>query len=294
MEKIELERESYSVTGNIVTINLINKWLLKKLHLLQNKCFFFLQDERREIGLTTLELSKFIQKNLSGSYLELIKEFPEPWDESITKTLLFVFQQLLLLIYPIVPSIANYLYKIVSGEGISSSSSFELLEPISDTNLWKVDCCLILLRTIQKIQKQNPKVGNFYFQFSSEWKKKDIDFNWNFFLEKKTKIIITLLRNDEKEMDFFSFFASESLFPFGVLWYEKKDVFSFEQEEMKKSILNCELEYKRCCELLENKNFLAKAPIFLVEKEKRKKNYYLEEKEKIEAKLLKAVKKKDV
>lgn len=60
------------------SIFLINQWVLNELLLLQNKHHSLLKEERVEIGLATLELIKFIQQTLSGSYLELIKLFPEP------------------------------------------------------------------------------------------------------------------------------------------------------------------------------------------------------------------------
>lgn len=272
------------------SIFLINQWVLNELLLLQNKHHSLLKEERVEIGLATLELIKFIQQTLSGSYLELIKLFPEPWNDLTVKTLAFVFQQSLLLLHPITPFVTNYLYKKIFELEIYDSLGFKsaqlLLSKESVTEIWKVDCLLSMLRVIRDLRKEG-EVKSFHFQFSAEWQNKDVEFNWNFFLEKMVGFSVVIL--EEGKEGGFSFSVSRSLFPFGVLWCNKEEflfiVDGAGTKELKKCLAKCKLEYERCCQLLENVGFLAKARFSLIEREKKKRNYYLEEKEKLEKKI---------
>lgn len=272
-------------------VNLVDGWFLEKFRLFQDKILFLMQREKWEIGLVVSEVDRFVHKTFSGNYLELLKMFSEPWDDQTVNTILFVFQQLLLLLYPAVPFVTNYLYKSVSGLDIVNSLGFVLLEPLEKEifDFWKIDCCLLLMQSIKEIRKESPEIKKFWFQFSFEWRKRNTVFDWSFFL-KKTGYVVEILEENEKKT---VFFASKTLFPFGTIWY-KKSVFDQMKQirEIKECLLECELEYKRCCNLLENVGFLSQAPFSLIEEEKRKRSYFLEEKEKKEIQLSDILKKK--
>ncbi|CAI2162422.1 10702_t:CDS:2 [Funneliformis geosporum] len=72
--------------------------------------------EGKEINLATARLIKFAREKLSNEYLELIKI--SPWDENTKNTLLFVYQQLLLLFHPSVPYITEYIYQEITHQKI--------------------------------------------------------------------------------------------------------------------------------------------------------------------------------
>lgn len=71
-----------------------------------------------------------------------------------------------------------------------------------------------MLRVIRDLRKEG-EVKSFHFQFSAEWQNKDVEFNWNFFLEKMVGFSVVIL--EEGKEGGFSFSVSRSLFPFGVL-----------------------------------------------------------------------------
>jgi len=92
-------------------IKICNYWILNELEELQK--FYFAN--QMETNLLVQKIIIFTKEKLSSEYLELIKIFP--WSEATQTTLLFVYQQLLLLLYPFIPFIASYLYqKITNGK----------------------------------------------------------------------------------------------------------------------------------------------------------------------------------
>ncbi|CAG8456703.1 27242_t:CDS:2 [Gigaspora margarita] len=81
-----------------------------KLAILQRDFFYHL--EKKEINFATTKLIKFAREKLSNEYLELSKI--SPWDASTKNTLLFVYQQLLIMLHPAIPFITEYLYQEIT------------------------------------------------------------------------------------------------------------------------------------------------------------------------------------
>src|SRR5947199_5290145 len=94
--------------------NLINSSILNQLTLCQKDYFFYF--EKKEINLATIRLIKFTRERLSNEYLELIKV--SAWSENTKNTLLFVYQQLLLLLHSSIPYVTEHIYQEITQQKI--------------------------------------------------------------------------------------------------------------------------------------------------------------------------------
>ncbi|CAG8846783.1 13757_t:CDS:1, partial [Racocetra persica] len=63
----------------------------------------------KEINFATIQLIKFTREKLSNEYLELSKI--APWDTDTKNTILFVYQQLLIMLHPAIPFITEHIYQ---------------------------------------------------------------------------------------------------------------------------------------------------------------------------------------
>ena len=255
---------------------LVNSWILNELAILQRDYFNHL--ERKEINFATSQLVKFTREKLSNEYLELIKV--SPWDVNTKNTLLFVYQQLLIMLHPAIPFSTEYIYQEITQQKILDQKIEKMAVKAKEKNLWQVDCLLLLISSIRSFQKKS-KVSEFYLELVSEWKNKlNLFFDFNQYLEPLTKSKVFILEK-EKKNEFSSFL---DLQPFGVLWY---------QEKVDKRELEAKLNfYEKECQLinkqwLENHNFLANAPPQLVAEKKKKLIYYEEQKKKVQDELKK-------
>ncbi|MEG7978395.1 MAG: class I tRNA ligase family protein [Mollicutes bacterium UO1] len=84
--------------------------MLNELAILQRNYFNYL--EKKEINFATSQLIKFTREKLSNEYLELIKI--SSWDTNTKNTLLFVYQQLLIMLHPAIPFITDYVYQEIT------------------------------------------------------------------------------------------------------------------------------------------------------------------------------------
>jgi len=86
---------------------------------------YFSHLEKKEINLIASKLTRFTREKLSNEYLELIKLFP--WEVETEKTLLFVYQQLLLLLHPLTPFLTEHIHQEITGKKILKNQS-EIVE----------------------------------------------------------------------------------------------------------------------------------------------------------------------
>ncbi|KLL05335.1 MAG: valyl-tRNA synthetase [Mycoplasmataceae bacterium RV_VA103A] len=267
-------------------MDLINSWILNELALCQKNYFYHL--EKKEINFAASQLIKFVREKLSNEYLELSKI--APWDTNTKNTILFVYQQLLIMLHPATPFITEHIYQELTHQKILESE-IEIIDLKSQKQeLWQVDCLLLLVSSIRNFH-QKSKVKRFYLELTPEWKNKlDHSFDFNQYLEPLTKSKVFVLEKytglfsnrqwyeKEKKTEFSSFL---DLPPFGVLWYHEK----IDKKELEKQLRFYEVECQRSQRILANDNFQKKAPLPLIEEEKNKLIYYQEQKKKIQAKL---------
>lgn len=146
-------------------------------------------------------------------------------------------------------------------------------------NIWIVDFLLLLLKSVRSFrQKQN--INNqieVYCELTKEWNKKiDNSFNFNQFLIPlgKSQVYFNLPETKKEEL-----FYIIDLKPFGILKILKQKVDL--KKELQEKLNYFQVEYERAQNLLNNENFVKKAPTSLVEKEKKKLNYFAKQKKKV-------------
>jgi valyl-tRNA synthetase len=261
--------------------NLVNQWLLNELEALQNSYFASLRKNKWEISTLTGKLIKFVREKLSNNYLELIKIYPT-WNKETKDTVLFAYQQLLMMFHPIIPFITEYIYQIITGKKLLSAQFEKIRKERENNDLWQIDCLLLLVKTVRS-QNQKKDIADFYLELTPQWEKKfaSKNFDFNQFLEPLIKTRLTISEKIEKE----KLLSEIDLAPFGVLKYQ--ETINYREEELNKKLAFCQQEWERSKKLLENNNFLAKSPFSLVEKEKNKLNYYQKRKEDLLAELKK-------
>ena len=145
--------------------------------------------------------------------------------------------------------------------------------------IWMVDLLLLMLKNIRSFrQKQN--INNqieICCELTQEWKEKiNNPFNFNQFLIPlaKSKVRFNLPEVKKEEI-----FYIIDLKPFGILKIPKQKTNL--KKELQEKLNYFQAEYERAQSLLNNENFAKKAPAGLVEKEKKKLNYFAEQKKKI-------------
>ena len=240
-------------------ISLINKWMLNQLFYCQKKVLFLNQEKK--INSSVNYLIDFTKEKLSSSYLEVIKIFP--WGNETKEAVSFVFKQLLILLHPVIPFLTGYLYEKFTGKGILFGK-IELHE-IKNDNLWYVDCLFLIIKKIHIHYQKEKKLANFFLELMPEWNKKNVNnFNFNEICSQLTGYKCEIF-NKENNKEFNSFF---DIPPFGFLWYLKKEKKNNEKIDFYR------WRYEESKKKLENIDFLKKASPFVVEKEKKKKEYY--------------------
>ena len=109
INELEIELES---DHSLKELKIINTWILIELQKLEKD--YFKHSEKLETSLLAKKLIDFTWQKLSNDYLELIKI--TTWSPATKKTLLYVYQQILLYLHPFIPFATEYLYQKVSGE----------------------------------------------------------------------------------------------------------------------------------------------------------------------------------
>ncbi len=134
----------------------------------------------------------------------------------------------------------------------------------------------MLIKNIRSFRQKYPIEKNHlnvYCDLSEDWKKKlDKSFNFDQFLVPlKSKVYFYSPENNE------SFYITD-FEPFGILKIAKQ---KSGLKELKEKLNYFQDEYERAQKLLNNKNFVQKAPSDLIEKEREKLSYFTEQKNKI-------------
>ena len=97
-------------------LKIINTWILIELQKLEKD--YFKHSEKLETSLLAKKLTDFTWQKLSNDYLELVKVSMHGNKINLTtkKTLLYVYQQILLYLHPFIPFVTEYLYQKITGE----------------------------------------------------------------------------------------------------------------------------------------------------------------------------------
>ena len=82
---------------------------------------YFKHSEKLETSLLAKKLIDFTWQKLSNGYLELVKTsiHDNEINQTTKKTLLYVYQQILLYLHPFIPFVTEYLYQKITGERLN-------------------------------------------------------------------------------------------------------------------------------------------------------------------------------
>ncbi|BAW18079.1 valine--tRNA ligase [Mycoplasmopsis bovigenitalium] len=202
-----------------------------------------------ELTIVGYELNKFIYNDFSSWYVELLKIQPNK------KAALANFKKLLIILHPLLPFITDHLYKLLFNEEILESKPL-MLKTINDSKIIDTENIIKAVKILRKYREDK--------QIS---KKEVLKYCLNIQANEFVLDSITKLANAQY------FENKDSMFVDGDLTIYINESEEFKQQyaqELKKKIVFLESEIARAQSMLNNPNFINKAPIEKIKLEKQK------------------------
>ena len=252
------------------TIKLVSTWILTELKKLKKD--YFRHSSQLQTKLLTEKLTSFTWEKFSNNYLELVKLLP--WNLTSQKTLLYIYQQILLLFNPLIPFITHYLYPQFSGEKSLTKLEVESFSSREAQTVWVVDFLLVLRKSLSSF-RQKEKISTkleVYCQLIKAEQSKELTSlaGEQFLASLNCEIYWTSFPLNQSQ-----FFHFIDLYPFATLQIVQSETNLYQK------LLYLEAEYQRAQNLLANPNFCKKAPSSLVAQERKKLAYFAKEKTKL-------------
>ncbi|WP_029608724.1 valine--tRNA ligase [Mycoplasma simbae] len=231
----------------IKTFSPADKWINNRLASLNktiNKVF-----DKYELTIVGYELNKFIYNDFSSWYIELLKILPNK------KAALANFKKLLIILHPIMPFISDYLYTQLYGEELLESKPL-MLKTQNDQASGQIDTIIKIVNILRRYRedKQISKKDLLHFDTNLE-----LD---NFAVDSIAKLAnATITKN------------TDTVFVDGdikVFIQESQDLKQEYIEQLKAKISHLEAEIARAENMLNNPNFVAKAPAAKIQQEQEK------------------------
>ncbi|WP_041103105.1 valine--tRNA ligase [Mycoplasmopsis californica] len=224
-----------------------DKWINNRLVQLNktiDKAF-----KKYELTIVGYELNKFIYSDFSSWYVELLKIMPNK------KAALDNFKKLLLILHPLLPFITDYLYKTLYDKEILESKPL-MLKTLNDEVIDQVQNVIKIVTILRKYREDN-----------GISKKEILHYDVNIDLNQFILNSIDSLANARREVNKDSLFANGDLNVYIKQSKEQKQEYI---KELEKKIAFLESEIKRAELMLQNKNFIAKAPAIKIQLEQDK------------------------
>ncbi|MBU4691399.1 valine--tRNA ligase [Mycoplasma sp. ES3225-GEN-MYC] len=224
-----------------------DRWInnkLVKLNKTIDKAF-----EKYELTIIGYELNKFIYSDFSSWYVEMLKIMPNK------KAALANFKKLLIILHPLLPFITDYLYKTLYNEEILESEPLSLKHSKSNM-VNEVD---LIIKTVSILRKYREDNGI----SKKEAIKYDINFVKNSFIIDSIYKLANATIKENKD----TVFVDGDLIVNIEESEERKQIYI---SELKQRILVLESEIKRASQMLNNDNFVAKAPANKIQEERDK------------------------
>ncbi|UUD35048.1 valine--tRNA ligase [Mycoplasmopsis caviae] len=229
-------------------------WIHNKLVALKKKVDKAMQNY--EFTIIGSELSKFIYNDFSSWYVELLKIMPSK------NAALENLKNLLLIAHPFLPFITDHLYKVLFNKELLEQE-YNNLKIQKAKNLEQIDQIISVVNILRKYREEN-----------NISKKEILYYDCN--IEKNEFIINSLkaLSNSEISQNKDTLFVDGNINVYIKESAEQKKLYIAKLNE---KIAHLENEIKRSNAILNNQNFIAKAPANKVEEEKQKLAKYQEE-----------------
>ncbi|MCR8966592.1 valine--tRNA ligase [Mycoplasma zalophidermidis] len=205
--------------------------------------------EKYELTIIGYELNKFIYNDFSSWYVEMLKIMPNK------KAALANFKKMLIILHPLLPFITDYLYKTLYNEEILESEPLSL--KLSKSNM--VNEVDLIIKTVSILRKYREDNGI----SKKETIKYDINFVKNSFIIDSIYKLANATIKENKD----TVFVDGDLIVNIEESEERKQIYI---SELKQKILVLESEIKRASQMLNNANFVAKAPANKIQEERDK------------------------
>ncbi|MCT4469864.1 valine--tRNA ligase [Mycoplasma sp. HS2188] len=212
--------------------------------------------KKYELTVVGYELNKFIYNEFSSWYVELLKIMPNK------NAALSNFKKLLVIIHPLLPFISDYLYKTMYDEEILEAKPL-MMKTVNSQSVADVENIIKTVNILRKYRedKQISKKETLFY---------DINISKNdFIIESISKLANAKIKTNNDTV-----FADGDLIVNIEQSQEQKDEYI---RVLKTKIAELEGEVKRAQNMLNNPNFVAKAPSDKIQQEQSKLEKYSKE-----------------
>lgn len=247
-----------------------DKWIL-------NRFTFFVSEynknfENYNFLIAIKKITSFVWDDFCNTYIELNKNRSK-LNESYLWTLNFIFKNILIILHPICPFVTFALYNqlefINKKDNILYETNKINLDVFKESN--KLDLVLLIINRIRtyvfdnKIPKNQKILINVEFRNETDFFEND---------EIKTILLCSNIELSKLEFDRNKPDFVESDFSIYILNKNEFFINQLDKEKINKEIEKLNQEILRCDSMLNNKNFIEKAPLKKIEEEKNKKINY--------------------
>lgn len=260
-----------------------DKWIINKFFNLVKSFKTNVDKYNFYVGIS--KIIDFIKNDFCNVYIEINKQRTTKNDSTLIYVLFYMMKNILILLHPICPYITDYLYNLLPNK-TEKSIIFETYNfnknKINSENI--IDNVLAIIDHIRKIRFENKLSKKDQFEINISSNNNNSKFIKN--IDEIKNILhtenIKLNKIDSIEPNENSFIMTG--FSITILNQYKSNINNIEQ--LKKELEIVKFEINRASSMLNNKNFVNKAPKEKIQLEKEKKQKF-EEKEKEILKILK-------
>ena len=244
-------------------LGLFDKWILSGLNdLIQNATQNI---EKYELGLALTNIHNFILNSFCDWYIELAKPMLFKGGEEKQNTasvLYYVLVELLKLIHPYIPFVSEYIYGKMGGDGFICSQSYpEYKDGYKfEAEKTRAESAIELVKTIRAFKNEQGIEAGKTIILKSKNVKDFEDFIGHIM---KLGTIERLEETDDKSGNLIVSDLAEIYIDLNI---DREEM----NQKLQKELESIEFEIERSEKMLNNANFVAKAPANLVELEKEK------------------------
>lgn len=256
-----------------------DKWIINKFNKMKNE--FDKLFKEYSFLLAIKKLTDFIWNDFCNNYLELNKKRLQDNDETFKWVLDDLIKKILILLHPICPFVTNYLYDLLPFKNqksiIYESNNFEKINVKENT----IDSVLQIIEFVRNYRATNNLLKkdacnlSLYSDSFKKLSKDQINEVVNIFAYENINLNLFNSSNDIKPN------LTTSTYSVVLEFENKSDSKDVEQEisNIKKEIEKTDFEINRCNSMLNNQNFISKAPKEKIDLEKQKLEQHLLKKE---------------
>lgn len=233
--------------------------------------------DKYEFSVIGHEIQNFVYQTFSSSFIEMIKTDFSKKDAQL------VLGRLLILLHPFMPFLTDYLYKeILGGELLE-----QRLAPITlntNNNFNNIEELIFVVKTIRQFRNDLEIPSNEIVQYAIP---KDFVFDnilQNIVFKMAKAQLVDII--EEKSVLIYNEWNVNSNIKNEVIIKLSDAIKDKKYKKIKEKINLYQSELKRSTSILNNKNFISKAPADLVEKERKKLAFYESELEELTKEML--------